>query len=128
MHKDKKIKLTCHSISSVFRSFFFTPTCLSCIFAVEIQIQHVTCLSVVSSRKYSNMITSISRKRPVLTALLFPGSQSFLFPGCQSFLVHGCQSFLVHGCQSFLVHGSHSFLVHGGQSFLVHGSQFPRSW
>ena len=108
-HK-KKIKLTCYSISSVFLSVFFTPTCLSCTLTVEIQLQHVTCLSGVSSRKYSNIIISTSRKRPVLTSLLVPGSQSFLIPGSQSFLVHGCLSFLVHGCQSFLVPGSQSFL------------------
>ena len=102
---------------------FFTPTCSSCTLTVEIQIQRVTFLSGVSSRKYSNIIISTSRKRPVLTSLLVPGSQSFLIPGSQSFLVHGCQSFLVHGSQSFQIHGSQSCLVHGSQSFLIHGSQ-----
>ena len=101
---------------------FFTPTCLSYTLTVKIQLQQVTCISGVK-QKYSNIIISTSRKRPVLTSLLVPGSQSFLIPDSQSFLVHGCPSFLVHGCQSFLVHGSQSFLVHGSQSFLVHGSQ-----
>ena len=113
-HKNKKANQINMLFNFLCISFvlFFTSTCLSCILTEEIQIQHVTFLSGVSSRNYSNtrIIISTSRKRPVLTYLLVPGSQSFLIPGSQSFLVHGCQSFLVHDSQSFLGPGSQNFL------------------